>query len=115
MQKRKFVLKGDKDNRAVIMLLEEPYKGVILQYETVRFRRFDPETKKEYENTKLEWTYKLLDCTTYDELTLRNDKVFEQIMGDIILQLIEEEIDPRDGENFWHRFLKKTKGILFDK
>ena len=82
-----FVSRG-KEKWASIMLTNGEYEGVIYQYGKVSV----PEGEDENGNMPLSFKYNIVDYNGHDEEDLESSKDFKNTLGDILVEILDEQL-----------------------
>ena len=84
---------SEKDEFCKIKLLEDPYAGVVYNYTTVSFDEQLMKLKFNYDLWRTPEDFEL------EELTEEEQNAFEILLGDILLNLMEEALDADRTDN----------------
>jgi|TARA_B110000902_G_scaffold32364_1_gene34547 hypothetical protein len=88
-----FVSRG-KEKWASIMLTNGEYEGVIYQYGKVSV----PEGEDENGNMPLSFKYNIVDYNGHDEEDLESSKDFKNTLGDILVEILDEQLEASNFE-----------------
>lgn len=77
--------KKEKESTAQIRLTEGQFEGVEFRYGTI-----NPIEKDD--GMQLSFEYEVLNPANYDQKELEANEDFQQVMGDLIVQILEEKI-----------------------
>ena len=88
-----FVSRG-KEQWASIMLTNGEYEGVIYQYGKVSV----PEGEDENGNMPLSFKYNIVDYNGHDEEDLESSKDFKNTLGDILVEILDEQLEASNFE-----------------
>ena len=88
-----FVSRG-KEKWASIMLTNGEYEGVIYQYGKVSV----PEEEDENGNMPLSFKYNIVDYNGHDEEDLESSKDFKNTLGDILVEILDEQLEASNFE-----------------
>jgi hypothetical protein len=88
-----FVSRG-KEKWASIMLTNGEYEGVIYQYGKVSV----PEGEDENGNMPLSFKYNIVDYNGHDEEDLESSQEFKNALGDILVEILDEQLEASNFE-----------------
>jgi hypothetical protein len=74
-----------------IELLVDPFAGIIFRYDSVTI-------KEEESSARLIFAYSFLELNGFDEVKLRENKVFEASLGNLLNSMILEQVDSEQSK-----------------
>ena len=83
-----YVSRGE-DQWASIMITKGKYEGIIYQYGKVSIGKHEDENG----NMPLSFKYNVVDCGTLDEEMLNSSKEFKNTIGDILVEILDEQLE----------------------